>query len=499
MAWAQSELATTVAVQPARTRPRRRALIWAAAGFGLALAAYVADAATHPIDLTLGWFDLNIYNHAGLIIRHDPATLYSWHYLPGVQYLYTPFAALGFAIGSLLPWAVLKWLMTAASLAAMIVTVWVTFGQLGWSGRRRTAAVLGVSAVALWTEPVLRSLQVGQIELVLMALIAWDLCQPEDRRWKGLGIGVAAGIKLVPLIFIPYLILAGKVRQAAVASAGFVATAAIGFAVLPGESVKWWLTGYFLHAGDFEKTSLGSLLNQSLLAMITRTPAGAGSVTGLWLLLAALIGCLGLGSAAVFARTGRPTAGWVTCAVTGVLVSPISWDNHWVWTVPVGVLLVDAAAHARGPGRTARAVRTARACYAALIAAIAAVFLDWPAHWTGKLAFVPHGLVGFDVRKHPMTEIFHLSDVQLIGWNLFVLGGLAVFAGLVVAAARAYRREGLAALRLRIRSRSRGATGSGGPSPRSRSRRDPAPTPGRTPTAAAPTAGPGAGCPPPAR
>jgi alpha-1,2-mannosyltransferase len=485
MAWAQSELATTVAVQPARTRPSRRALIWAAAGFGLALAAYLTDVATHPIDLTLGWFDLNIYNHAGLITRHDPASLYTWQFRPGVQYLYTPFAALGFAIGSLLPWAVLKWLMFVASLAAMMVTVWVTFGQLGWAGRRRTAAVLGVGAVALWTEPVMRSLQVGQIELLLMALIAWDLCQPEDRRWKGLGIGVAAGIKLVPLIFIPYLILAGKVRQAVVATSVFVATAAIGFAVLPDDSVKWWLTGYFLHAGDFQTTSLGSLLNQSLLAMITRTPAGAGSVTALWLLLAALFGCLGLGSAAVLARTGRPTAGWVTCAVTGVLISPISWDNHWVWIVPVGVLLVDAAWRTR---------RIARIGYVALIAALAAVFFDWPTHWTGRLAFVPHGLVGFDVRKHPMTEIFHLSGVQLIGWNLFVLGGLAVFAGLVVVAARANRREGLAALRLRG-----GATGSAGPSPRSRSRRDRAPTPGTTPTAAAPTAEPGAGCPPPAR
>jgi alpha-1,2-mannosyltransferase len=433
MASAESDLAVTATAPPAAPRAARRALIWAAAGFGLMLAAYVADVAAHPIDSTLGWFDLNIYNHAGLITRHAPDTLYTWHFLPGVQYLYTPFAALGFAAGSLLPWAVLKWLMTVASLAAMVVTVWVTFGQLGWTGRRRTTAVLGVCAVALWTEPVLRSVQVGQIELLLMALIAWDLCQPDGRRWKGVGVGVAAGIKLVPLIFIPYLLLVGKLRQAAMALAVFVATALIGFAALPHDSVKWWLTGYFLHAGDFSNTSLGSLLNQSMLALITRTPAGTGSVTALWLLFAALLGCLGLGAAAVLARAGRPTAGWVTCAVTGVLISPISWDNHWVWIVPVGVLLVDAAVRAHG---------AARAGYVALIAALAGVFLDWPYHWTGRLAFVPHGLVGFYVGRHPMSEIFHLQGVQLISWNLFVLGGLAVFAGLVVSAVRAHRGEG---------------------------------------------------------
>ena len=273
MARAESGLATKAGAQRARSRAGGRALAWSAAAFALALAAYVADVATHPIRLTLGWFDLNIYNHAGLIVRHAPDTLYTWHFLPGVQYLYTPFAALGFAVGSLLPWAVLKWLMTVVSLAAMVLTVWVTFGQLGWRGRDRAAAVLGVSAVALWTEPVLRSVQVGQIELLLMALIAWDLCQSDDRKWKGAGVGLAAGIKLVPLIFIPYLLLAGKRRQAAVAAAVFAGTVVIGFAALPHDSVKWWLTGYFLHAGDFSNTTQGSYLNQSLLALVTRTPA----------------------------------------------------------------------------------------------------------------------------------------------------------------------------------------------------------------------------------
>ena len=430
MARAESGLATRVEAQPAPSRPSKRALAWSAAAFALALAAYVADVATHPIRLTLGWFDLNIYNHAGLIVRHAPDTLYTWHFLPGVQYLYTPFAALGFAAGSLLPWSVLRWLMTVASLAAMVFTVWVTFGQLGWRGRSRAAAVLGVSAVALWTEPVLRSVQVGQIELLLMALIAWDLCQGDDRKWKGAGVGLAAGIKLVPLIFIPYLLLAGKRRQAGVATAVFAGTVAIGFAALPHDSVKWWLTGYFLHAGDFSNTSQGALLNQSLLALVTRTPAGAGSVTLLWLLLAALLGCLGLAAAALFARAGRPTAGWVTCGVTGVLISPISWDNHWVWIVPVFVLLADAGFRARGAARWG---------YWGLGAALAAVFADWPTYWTGRMAFVPHGLVGFHVGRHPMSEIFHLQGFQLISWNLFVLGGLALFAGLLVAAALAWR------------------------------------------------------------
>jgi hypothetical protein len=38
-----------------------------------------------------------------------------------------------------------------------------------------------------------------------------------------------------------------------------------------------------------------------------------------------------------------------------------------------------------------------------------------------------------------MTEIFHLHGMQLVSWNLFVLGGLAMFAFLVGRAWLAWR------------------------------------------------------------
>ena len=414
---------------PETSQPGRRALAWAAVAFGLSLAAYAADIALHPLSLTFRFFDLNIYNHAGLLVRHDPAALYTWHFMPGVQYLYTPFAAAGFAVTSFLPWALLKWLMAAASFAAVPVTVWVTFGQLGWRGRRRQAAVLGLSAVALWMEPALVSLQQGQIELVLMMLIAVDLCQPDSRRWKGVGVGVAAGIKLVPLIFIVYLVVAGKLRQAAVATAAFAGTVLIGFAVLPGQSVKFWLTGYFLHSGDFPVVSLGSLRNQSLLAMVIR--ASGGRDTALWLAAAVAVGSLGLAAAAVLHRRGQPTAGWITCAVTGVLLSPISWDNHWVWIVPMLTLLTYTAIRARGALRLA---------WFAVAAVAAAVFLDWPAEVAGSRAFVPHGLLGFHFGPHILAEVFHLHGLQQITWNVYVLPGLVMLALMVAWAAIAWRR-----------------------------------------------------------
>ena len=71
-----------------------------------------------------------------------------------------------------------------------------------------------------------RTIYLGQVNLILMAAIMWDLCQPDlrgdgrRRWWKGAVTGVAAGIKLVPLIFVPYLLITRRFREAAATVVG---------------------------------------------------------------------------------------------------------------------------------------------------------------------------------------------------------------------------------------------------------------------------------------
>lgn len=274
-------------------RPERGHRSWqlpaAAGACALSLAACIAVASGHHL---LTWFDLAVYNHAGLLARSSPQRLYSWQLRPGIRFTYAPFAALVFAVTSLLPWTVLKWLMIVASLAALAVSIWLTLGALGRTGRARVTGALGLTAVALWTEPVQHALGLGQIEVLLMALIVWDLCQPDRRWWKGAGIGLASGIKLTPLIFIPYLVLSGKLRQAAVASAAFAGTVVAGFAFLPGASGRWWWTGYFLQAG--KAGDAASLVDQSLFAMVARAEQSVHHATPAWLAVAAVVAAVGL-------------------------------------------------------------------------------------------------------------------------------------------------------------------------------------------------------------
>jgi alpha-1,2-mannosyltransferase len=305
---------------------------------------------------------------------------------------------------------------------ALLVTVWLTFGALGWRGRRRVVVTLALFAVGFWTEPVQRALHLGQIELWLMLLIVWDMTLDDRHRWKGVGVGVAAGIKMVPLIFIPYLVLAGKLRQAAVATATFAGSVVLGFIFLPRASTKFWLTGYFVNANHVG--GAWSLLNQSVLAIIIRAEHGSvQQATPLWLVCAIVIGVLGLTAAAILHRSGQPVAGWVACAIIGLLVSPISWDHHWLWVVPVLAVLIDAAVRRRGGLR-----RT----WWVLAALVIVIYQAWPRYFLGKAAWLPDGLLGYI----PHADQYGFAWINL---NLFVFGGLAMFVVILAAAVCTWR------------------------------------------------------------
>ena len=122
----------------------------------------------------------------------------------------------------------------AVNVAALLAALWFTFGGLGYRrGLTRLGATLLTAAAVFWTEPVLRTIYLGQVNLVLMALIIGNFASltgagPGPAGGGGAGVGIAAGIKLVPLIFIPYLLLTRKFRAATVACAAFGATVAAG-------------------------------------------------------------------------------------------------------------------------------------------------------------------------------------------------------------------------------------------------------------------------------
>src|SRR5206468_2387725 len=140
-------------------------------------------------------------------------------------------------------------LWTAATLALLGYVVHRGLRSLG--APAPALLTMAAVAVATWLDPVRTTLYLGQINVVLLALIVGDLLGTPGRResrWRGVGLGIAAAIKLTPLLFVVYLLLVGRVRAAATAVGTFLAAVAIGFLVAPADSVAYWLRGTFAAA-----------------------------------------------------------------------------------------------------------------------------------------------------------------------------------------------------------------------------------------------------------
>jgi alpha-1,2-mannosyltransferase len=416
--------------------------------FALVLAGWLGYALIHPASYLLYPVDLRVYRDGGLIVRHisppyDGRLAYPLYDWPvnneALKFTYTPFSALVFAVVSIVPWSILPRLSEVVNLVALGAAAWCTMGGLGYRDRRVKAggALLG-TAVGLLTEPVFRDMYLGQINIILMAMIIWDLCQPDtvaSRRWKGIATGVAAGIKLTPLIFIPYLLLTRKFRQAALATAGFAGTVGIGFLVLPGDSGDWWFGGLFIQDGRTGFAGWGG--NQSLHGIITRVEGSIDAATIPWLVAVAVVTVLGLLAAAMLHRCGHAMLGLLMTSLVGLLDSPISWDHHWVWVAP-GMM---AAAHYGVRAWRSRRRAAALGC-ATLTGVLLLVFAPWPGSLWGVDTTGPgnftHGLI-WAAPNSPVTEYvqygdqpwfteYHWHGLQMFAGNAYIMAGLLLFA-----------------------------------------------------------------------
>ncbi|MFI6940568.1 glycosyltransferase 87 family protein [Streptomyces sp. NPDC050418] len=288
--------------------------------------------------------DTLVYRAEGAAVMHGTDlygfTVTEWA-LPAT---YPPFAAILFVPTTWLPLPALKLAFMAgnALLLALLIHHSARFARLPLPRPFLYVTV----AVGLWLEPVFQTLLFGQINLVLICMILWDLNRPDSALGKGFALGVAAGVKLTPAVFIVHLLLTRQLRAAATASASFAGTVLLGALVLPSASLDFW-TRHLFATGRVGKAWIVD--NQSLQGLIARV-LGDPAPGVLWLVPAALTAAYGLWLAA---RVHRRSPAWalLTTAFTALLVSPISWSHHWVWCVPLLALLL-----AEGRTRIALAV-----------------------------------------------------------------------------------------------------------------------------------------------
>ena len=405
---------------------RIRPAAWLVAGvalFLLAVAGYVLLVHAFP---QYYWqqIDTAVYRDGGIAARNQPAMLYVLRLGPAkLPFIYTPFAALLLAAGSAASFAAWQVGLAALTIGLLPVVAYLSLGLAGRpAGLARAAASFAIAAVGLWLEPVAMTLFFGQINLVLLALVVGDLALPDRFKGKGIGIGLAAGFKLMPVIFIPYLLFTRRVRAAAVSALTFAVTVGLGFALLPQASKVYW-------GGEFAR--LGSnhfhLDNQSLNGVILRLTHAASDAHAIWLVAAFVVGFAGLATSILASRRGHELLGLVACAATGLLVSPISWSHHYVYVVSALVLA------ALGPQRAGFRILSA--------ALVVGLFGWWPlpigkqGGYDAKAQLLPRGMLLLAPNRGNGRAAVEFSwhGLDLIVGNYYVLT-LLLFIGATVCA-----------------------------------------------------------------
>lgn len=277
-----------------------------------------------------GPHDLDVYRAGARVFLHlAPGSLYHLG-IPRMSYTYPPASVLLF-----LPLAVLSPL--AATHATRVALCAAVAGLVSLSLRRaRIRCAWWQFLLLAWgcalTAPVLVDLRQGQISVVLVLMVVWDLASSRGRR-RGWLTGLAAGLKLTPLVFLVFLALTRQWAVLARATVSFAATVVLGFLILPSASHEYWTHDVFAtkrvgtpwNAADLSLRAAGYRLGA------VDTPTGR-------LLLGLCLAVTALGAYAVARmlwRRGERLVAVVVAALVGLYASPVSWIHHWCWAVPL--------------------------------------------------------------------------------------------------------------------------------------------------------------------
>ncbi len=346
--------------------------------------------------------DLDVYR-TGAQVFLDGGALYGS--LPELSrgmhlpFTYPPIAAALFTIFAVMPLWLASTLLTIVSILCIAVVLRIVLGQTCDRPRAQLWwLVAPAMAVGLWFGPVRETLAFGQVNAVLMAFVVVAAVRGRGRWWGGMLIGLAIAIKLTPAVFLLLLFLRRDWRGAGSTVLAFLACTGVGHILMPDDSMEYWTHAL---ADTARIGDIGYASNQSIDAVLYRFGLDGVTLTLAWLMVSLLVGLVIAWVAGRLLAHGHDTAATVTVGFVALFCSPVSWGHHWVWSLPLVVLMVVWAVR--------NATHTARWWWLSGIGT--AVFLARPQWW------LPHG-------KHvelewTMLQLFVASSSLV--WSLIAL------------------------------------------------------------------------------
>ena len=177
-------------------------------------------------------------------------------------------------------------------------------------------------------DPVRQTFLLGQVNIILALMIVADLTMDLPIP-RGILVGLAAAIKVTPIILIPYLFLTRQGRSGVRAIGAFAGAALLATAFNASTSWSYW-THYIR---DPQRAGMLSWIgNQGLLGAAERMLGHTVSTPTSFVIVVS-VGVVGLLIAAGAYRRSSPVLGLLVVEATESLASPVSWSHHFIWMV----------------------------------------------------------------------------------------------------------------------------------------------------------------------
>ena len=359
----------------------------------IGLVVFVVAASVRPFMVGGYRLDLDVYRIGSTVWQHG-GDLYGS--LPATRthismpFTYPPLSAIVLAPLNWVPFAVASAGISVLTAVSLLVVLVLALRRLGRRHARRLAAA-ALFPVALWLEPVRETLHYGQINALLMALVAID-CLLVRRGWpRGILVGLAAALKLTPAVFVLWFLLRRDWRGAIRAAVSFCVVTGVAFLIDPRDSLRYWTTTVFQ---TYRIGPAGAGDNQSITGTLARLGLTGTGRELLWFALAAVVLALTVLAMRRALAAGQPVLALSVNALAVLLCSPVSWSHHWVWAAPLALSL---------------GVLGVRAKSVPLLAATAVTLVVFLVPFTGSFVFLGAALllvVAFVPLRRPIGWAF---------------------------------------------------------------------------------------------
>lgn len=310
---------------------RRPAILWVAGVLSAAILTGYLAWFIHLQQMDFQAYRMGGAHVFGTGLYSSSITVLGWH----LRFIYPPLAAVFFWPFSHLSVHAAQGVWDAMNLAALTALIAVSIAGARNRALTRSdwrTALIALAPVGLILFPVRETLLLGQINLVLALFVLIDLTIGMSWRGRqlprGVLVGLAAAIKLTPLIFFPYLALTRQWRHLKNALLALVASTMFMFVIAPRASWTYFSRYAYNVAHEDAARLIGNQDLHMALARAHLASSKASDVVALGVL------CLGLILAARAYRLASSMLGTLVCAATGLLISPISWTHYYVWIVP---------------------------------------------------------------------------------------------------------------------------------------------------------------------